>query len=326
MNTPSKFNGPLLLALGLVLGGVAVYFFNDSLPGAPGSPQEHANDLELELKKAHQRIAALEATAGGQPKARGLFTDGFKTVADGTRNIAEDLRAGRPVSPDDIFRATQPLIRDLAPLLDRMRLASQKRLIDARSGELARKYDLTAAQQAKLREYFELQAAEQSDKWNAMISSDETRFEDVVRATNQPVLDRGLDQVMAEMLPSDKLASFQSDRLDERMKQIQQQADGKVQRLDAMVQLDEQQRDQVFGIMARSSPDYDASMQLEGARGTIAATPSGDPEQAMLSVLRPGQRAAYDAARKERREKAEKEAAAIGLKLPENWEALEDGF
>jgi hypothetical protein len=32
------------------------------------------------------------------------------------RNIGDDIRAGRPVTPEDIFRASQPLMRDLAPL------------------------------------------------------------------------------------------------------------------------------------------------------------------------------------------------------------------
>ena len=70
-------------------------------------------------------------------------------------------------------------------------------------------------------------------------------------------------------------------------------ADGKTQRLDRIVGLDDSQRDQVFGIMARGSSDYDPTMMLEGAAGgNIAASPAGTGRDAVLSVLRPDQRAA----------------------------------
>ena len=55
-------------------------------------------------------------------------------------------------------------------------------------------------------------------------------------------------------------------------------------------------------------------------------TPGGDRQSAMLSVLRPDQRAAYEAERKRRREEAAKELAAIGLTLPGDWEMLDDTY
>ena len=91
------------------------------MPGAEGSPEERATWLEVELKKAQNRIAALEAA-----DPRGRRKPG-RTFADGARNIAEDIRDGRPVSPDDLFRATQPLLRDLSPLFDRMRVREERR-------------------------------------------------------------------------------------------------------------------------------------------------------------------------------------------------------
>ncbi len=100
----------------------------------------------------------------------------------------------------------------------------------------------------------------------------------------------------------------------------------KVQRLNALVELDEAQRDQVFGIMARGSREYDPEMVIEGARGEIGATPGGDRQAAMLALLRPDQRVTYKAERQRRREEATKDMAAIGLALPPDWEMLGDDF
>ena len=101
----------------------------------------------------------------------------------------------------------------------------------------------------------------------------------------------------------------------------------KVQRLDAVVGLDDAQRDQVFGIMARGSRDYDPAMALDGIRGEIGPTPSGDRQAAMLAVLRADQRAAYEAEQERRRAEAAKDMEAMGLTLPRDWEMFdENGF
>jgi hypothetical protein len=146
-----------------------------------------------------------------------------------------------------------------------------------------------------------------------------------MRASRNVRPDDGLDTFMAGILSGDELASFKTERLAERGARVQQEADMKVQRLDAIVGLDDAQRDQIFGVMARGSRDYDPAMVLEGKNGRITATPAENKQDAMLAVLNPDQRAAYDAERRRRREEAEKDMSAIGLKLPPDWEMLDDG-
>ena len=93
--------------------------------------------------------------------------------------------------------------------------------------------------------------------------------------------------------------------------------------LDSIVGLDEAQRDQVFGIMARGSRDYDPRMKIEGAQGEIDAIPTGNRQAAVLGVLRPDQRATFEAERQRQREEASKDMEAMGLVLPPNWDPLE---
>jgi hypothetical protein len=309
---------PLIpLVLGLAVGVVGSTLFRQSMPGAEGSPEERANQMEVELKRAQNRIAALEDSDPHGRRKPG------RTFADGARNIAEDIREGRPVSPDDIFRASQPLLRDLAPLFDRMRVKQQQQRIESMTGELARKYDLTPQQQESLRQWFEQKSAADAKRWSDLVAQDGTRLEDVMRASRDVRPDDGLDPFMEKTLSGDKLTAFKTERMAQRAERVQQDADMRVQRLDTIVHLDETQRDQVFGIMARASRDYDPAMKLEGVGGEIGATAAGDRQQAMLSVLKPEQRTAYEAERQRQRDEATKNMEAIGLTLPPTWDLLD---
>ncbi len=321
------------LFIGLAVGAVGASLFQESMPGSEGSPQERANKLEIELKRARNRIAALEAANSQAAAPQGILQriaggshSGEGTLADGARRIAEDIRAGRPVSPDDIFRASQPLMRDLAPLFDRMRVKQQQQLIESMTGELARKYNLPPQQQELLKQWFERKSNDEAKRWSDLLAKEGTRLVDVMQASRDVRPDEGLDAFMPSILSVDKLAQFRTERLGERARQVEQEADAKVQRLNSIVKLDEAQRDQVFGIMARNSKNYDPQMVMEGSRGAIAAAPVGNREQAVLSVLRPDQRAAYEAEQQRRRNGAAKDMEAVGLTLPANWEMFGDGF
>jgi hypothetical protein len=308
----------LPLVIGLAVGGAGATLFLQSLPAPEGSAVERANKMEVELKRAQNRIASLENADPRGPRRPG------RTLADGARNLAEDIREGRPVSADDLFRASQPLLRDLAPLFDRMRVKQQQQRIDSMTGELARKYDLTPQQQDALRQWFGKKADDDAKRWNDLVANDGTRIEDLMAASRNSRPDDGLDAFMETSLSGDKLAAFKTERMAERAQRVQQDADMRVQRLDSIVTLDDAQRDQVFGIMARGSRDYDPTMQLEGVTGAIGTTGTGDRQEAMLSVLKPEQRAVYQAEQQRRRDETAKTLDGIGLTLPADWDMLND--
>jgi hypothetical protein len=228
------------------------------------------------------------------------------------------------VNPEDIFKVSKPLLRDLTPLFDRMRVKQQTAVVDGLAGELARKYNLTPEQQESVKGFFQMRVGEEARRWNELITRDDTDLEDLIRASHDVRPDEGLENFMQGVLSGDKLAAFKAERLAERAARVERQADAKVQRIDGIVKLDEAQRDQIFGITARGSRDYDPSMVIEGAHGEIGAIPTADRETAMLSVLRPDQRAKYEAERQRRREEAAKEFDSIGLVLPPDWEMFDD--
>ena len=113
--------------------------FMQSMPPKEGSAGgTRPRKLEVDLKNANNRVAALEAADPHGRRRPG------RTLADGARDIVQDLSDGKPVTPDDILRATQPLIRDLSPLFERMRAKQIERMSNSKMGELARKYSLDA--------------------------------------------------------------------------------------------------------------------------------------------------------------------------------------
>ena len=291
--------------------------FRASLVGPEGSAEERAARLEVELKKANNRIAALEDTdAHGRRKS-------MRTTKDSLREIRDRLQSGQEVTPEDVFRLTQPFMRDLAPLFERMRVREQKQMVERMTGEFARKYDLDARQQDALRKWFDAKAEDNAREWTRLVTQEGTRLEDLMKAARDVRTDDGLDEFMPQILTGDKLAAFQSQRMEERVQRVQNEADSKTERLNSIVSLDDTQRDQVFGIMARNSNDYLPSMQLEGGVSEIVTGNAGNKQQAIMNVLRPEQREAYQQEMQRRREEAAKDLKAIGLTLPADWDPIE---
>lgn len=308
---------PLIsLVIGLVVGVVGAILFAQSMLPEEGSADERVAKLEVELKRANNRVAALE---GADPSGR---RRPGRTVKDNVRGIAEDIRDGKAVTPDDVFRATQPLIRDLAPLFDRIRVRELQRQSDSKAGEIARKYSLNLAQQEALKKWLDQNAEMEAKRYSNLISQDGTRLEDLAKASNDVRVNEGLDKYLESTLQGEKLASYKSDRMLEKVKSVQDEADMKVTRLDGIVGLDDAQRGQAFGVMARGASDFDPAMQFKGLGTDTGALSSGKSKQdAILEVLRPEQRQAYEDDRKQKRLAAQKDMEAIGLTLPADFDS-----
>jgi uncharacterized protein YoxC len=317
MPLPQSLRSLVPLLVGLTVGVVGAILFQQSMPKPEGSPEEQVAHLEAQLNRANNRIRSLEAD-----DPQGIRRKG-QTFSDRARTIAEAIREGKEVSPDDILRACQPLMRDLSPLFDRVRMRQQSQMIDSKVGELARKYGLNPTQQEALKLWFAQKAEADAKKYNELALRDGTSAMELMKYSMESRPDEGLDGFMGTMLSGEKLAAFQNEQLAEKSRRVQNEADMKVERLDQIVGLDAQQRDQVFGIMARNSKDYVPSMGLEGGVGQITEVAGSNSRDAMMSVLRPEQRAAYEAERETRRKTAQEELKTFGLSLPPNWDMLD---
>lgn len=313
-------NARLLLALaaGLAIGSVGAVLFQDSLPPPPGTAEAKADALKGELNRAKTKIARLEAQV---PKAEASTTD---KARNGVAEILDDVKHGRPVDANAVFQHAKPVLRDLAPLFDAMRRKEQRREFDRIATHMGEAYHLNETQKAALKNWLGERAAQDAERFNAMAFADSTTLEDMARAARYQRPDRALDEFMDRTLTGDARQRYDGDRLRERAQSVENLANNRVNRLNEVVQLDSSQQDRVFSIMARSSPDFDPSMKLDGIGPTTTTiTPGQDREQAILNVLRPDQRQRYEAYRQTQREEAEKEANESGFRLPQHWDLFE---
>jgi hypothetical protein len=310
---------PLSLALGLTVGIVGTVLFLQSFPPPAGSLEEKLDLTERDLAKTKVLLAAAEARAP-QPKASGTAV--FK---DRARSIMEDVKDGKEVRVDDVFKATKPLLRDLNPIFERVHRRNLRRMHESVLAELTRKYKLNPAQQQAIKAWQDQKLEQDMADRRALIESDQTGMQDLIRHDRLYRASDGMDPVMASVLTGEEKDRYQKDRLTERANNVQAEADRRISRLNAVVPLDEQQQDAVFSIMARSSRDFDPSMQLEGVGADSPALPPGQSrDEAIMGILRPEQRQQYEENRIKRRLEAEQEMREMGLRMPPDWDPLAD--
>ena len=168
-----------------------------------------------------------------------------------------------------------------------------------------------------LKTWLENKAEENSRKFTAVLNSDDTGLEDMIRASQELSRVDGLDEFMERNLQGQALEQYREDRMLERVESVQREADRNVARLDQIVVLDDTQKDEIFVIMARGADDFDPSMQFEGLTGEVDPLVSSQSrEDAIQSVLRPEQLAAYQEYRRERLFETQRQLNKIGLALP----------
>ncbi len=310
---------PLALAAGLVIGAVGAVLFQQSLPPPPGTAEAKADALQGELGRARTKIARLEAQI---PKTEPSTTDKARS---GVAGILDDVKHGRPVDANAVFQHAKPVLRDLTPLFDAMRRKEQRREFDRIAAHMGEAYQLNEAQRTALKNWLGERAAQDAERFNTMAFADNTTLEDLAKASRYQRPDKALDEFMDHTLTGPALQRYDGDRLRERAQSVENAANNRVNRLNSVVELDSSQQDRVFSIMARSSPDFDPSMKLDGiSPSSTSISPGQDREQAILNVLRPDQRQRYEAYRQKQREEAEQEANEVGLKLPQRWDLFEN--
>lgn len=309
---------PLFLVLGLIVGALGTTLFQRSLPPPPGTEAEKIAELERTLERDRLRIAALEATEANAAARR------EKLAASGRRSIFEDLKAGREVDLNDMFNASKPFLHEVSPLFERLRRLDSKQRIERAVADLSKRYHLTESQQESLRQWLDEQAIKESGNLTEVTGRPDSTLMDYAKAHRDFHPLEEVDSFMEQTLQGDALAQYKQERLAERVNRVQYEAERRVEQLNSIVELDDAQQDQVFALMARGSKDFDPSMQFEGLGDDRAAIPPGQSrDDAILAVLRPDQRATYEAGRQKARDEATREMAEVGIKLPDDWDFFE---
>ncbi|MFP6879228.1 MAG: hypothetical protein VCA37_20540 [Roseibacillus sp.] len=302
--------------IGVVLGVVGALLYGQSKPPETGSQKERA---EL----AEQRYRSL------QRENRELRADGLRArkrgASDGTRAIYEDILSGRGADLDDVFQVTKPWLTKIAPVINLIRVKEEKDHFNSIAGEYGRKYELSERQQNELREWLDQRATENAASFVGVLTDERSNLMDLMLAGREAEKNLGeIDGFMEGQLRGQALADFKQDRLMERIESVEHEANGRLHRLDNLVDLDPAQEDQLFYLMARSSDSYIPAMEIEGMTGSTLPIDPIRRNEAIRGVLRPGQLESFDTHRRERRADAEREMLEVGLRLPDDWDLFDE--
>jgi hypothetical protein len=300
--------------VGVMLGVVGALLFGQSKPPPAGSVAEEVEEVERLLR-------------GAQREIRELRSDGLRARkrrrSQGAQNILNDIRSGKGASLDDVFGLTKPFLIDMSPLINRIRVKEEKEHFDGVAGRYGRKYDLTDGQQARLREWLDRRAEENATGFVNVLTNPQASLMDLIKAGHDAERNiEGIDGFMESQLRGQALADFKQDRMMERIESVEHESNGRLHRLDNLVELDAEQEDQLFYMMARGSQQYVPAMEIEGMTGSRIPMDTAQRNREIRTVLRPEQIEVFDANRRQRREEAEREMREIGLRLPNNWDEL----
>lgn len=269
-----------------------------------------------EMKSTRNRLAVLEAER----------RRGDEAASQAARDIAADIRAGKEVDLDDVYSLTKPLLADVSPLLERMRVTSEKQRAEEIAGEMARKYDLTKAQQTRLEGWLAMEAEANAERFRMVLEDEKSTFQDFVQASEEHAEFANLDDFMEGELRGEELAEYQEDRLFERTENVTSEANRKLHRLHDVVDLDESQQDAAFLLFARGSNDYESGMEVDGMQGAQAGLGMEQRNAEVISLLRPDQRVEYERYQDEQQREVNEGLQEMGLKLPADFDLFDDDF
>mgnify|MGYP007101564037 CR=1 FL=1 len=307
------------LVIGLLVGGIGAFLYTQSLPPKKGSLAERAELAEFQLAKAHLKLDELRAKSSSERRRA--------SSQAAVRSIAEQIRNGRQVNLDDVFKNTiKPWMRDIAPLFDRSHTVQQKRRYDRLAGDLTRKYDLDDEQQAALTSWLDRKAEAKNQRLQEVLNNESTGFVPFAMAMEEREdygVVNGLDEFMAQTLDDATLTTFQRNRMKDRVERVQNEAEGQVNRLNSIVSLREDQQDEIFALMARSSEHFDPSMQFQGLKADTSPVDLSSRDQAIQGMLSGEQAAALQDAQRSRQQEAFEEFQQMGLSPPKGWEQME---
>ena len=302
------------LVLGLVVGCAGGYLFSKSQRPPPGSIQDRLELAEQEAAKSSREARALKAYV---ERAEGSGSSKF-------RRLARDLKDGKEVSFDDILGSAKPWMRQVAPVMERVRKVNEAKWVDARVSEWTRNYTLTVAQRNELRGHFKKRSEENAERITEVINSDQSGFVEFVQATENDWRDfEETNDLMEGFLKGEELEQFKEERLAKRVEAVQEEADRKLGRLDEIVTLNDEQQAELFRVMARGSEDYRPEVNPQDYRGVTAPLDRVARDAAINGALTPVQREALNEHRENQLRKVAEQWELYQLAPPKDFDLLE---
>ena len=260
----------LSLVIGAVLGASAIFAWNTQpeVDPAAAAAQTEINRLKNDLLAARQASESLRS------------------------QIASAGLEANPVKPNELdinrlLNDSRPLIKSLAIMFDEQRKNMTGRMIRGIAERLAEQMGLTPEQTDAMVAHFLKLDAENFEKIKGMLDRQISVLDvfTVMKDMNpQKAMD---DYVMAAMTPEQK-QKWETQKLESKAQQLERTANWQLGRMKAL-NLNEGQKDKVFDILVKKSPNYDPKLAVEGVNASGEFNDQQTQDEAVAAVLREDQ-------------------------------------
>lgn len=277
-----KISPLLTLLIGLLVGGGIVAIMPKSRPAGPSAPPAVATVDTRALDAANRRIADL------QERLRASELANTPAPAPSPEQRAKDPAAAAAMDIKGLLQDSRPLLNRMAPMFQE----GMNRGITQQVDRLASELGLDAGQKEALRAKLTALGAEEMKKFTSRLNDPNMTPDKLFQPQASPFSPDVLNATLKETLTPDQFSQYEKKETADRVARLERQANSQVERLGSRLNLSEEQKDQVFGVMVKSS---DPSLQVETGTGADAGVSAGsDRDTAIRAILTPEQLKTYD--------------------------------
>ncbi|MGJ8653144.1 MAG: hypothetical protein ACSHX8_07710 [Opitutaceae bacterium] len=284
---------PMLFVAGVGVGIFAYAMFSQS-PGTASQQSEvsgvlatdDVSELKARLAASQRRVSRLEATLSMATMAENKYQQ-IKDPENASENQISDLAS--------LIDRSKPIFRGLIlPELEKS-MANGDLGEDFELSFWSTTLDLSPDQQALLKRELDALAEQRAEKFIDQLKDDETSMFSLFNqmADLENIEDPEVDGIYANHLDSEQLEQYERERLEQRVQKVDSEAANALDRINSTIpDLSEQQQDEIYVVLSRSSKAYTPEMQI--ATGDTVASDNSplDQEQrsaAIEQILQPHQ-------------------------------------
>lgn len=297
MNMKKRLN-PMLFVAGIGVGVFVYSMFLASRESGTNSAFDQAalnsvldtddvSELRARLAASQQRVTRLESMI---------------SMATAAENKLQQIK--------DPENADQNQISDLATLIDRSKPLLRQLILpelekSMADGDFGGDFelsfwsdllDLNSNQQALLQRELDALARERSEKFIDQLKDDETSMFALFNQMSEfeNIADPEVDAIYANHLDPEQLGQYEDERLEQRAKKVDAEAANGLDRITYHIpDLDEQQQDEIYVVLSRSSKAYTPEMQIatgDDVSGDNSPLDSEQRSSAIEQILQPHQK------------------------------------
>jgi len=290
----------IALTTGILIGGGVVFAWTE------WSAREAAGAMAKALDQRDADLARLKADLAG------------------ARSVTESLRkqvetAGLDLSPvkeneldiQRLLNDARPLMKSLALMFGEQRKMMTERFIKGMAEKLAAEMGLTEDQTRDMIAHFLKLDEENFAKIKAMLDRPLTIL-DVFTVMKDMNPQKSMDDYVMTKLTDEQKKSWENQKLETKAQELERTANRQMERMNAL-NLDEQQKDQVFDILVKKNPQYDAALTVEGLEsGGVALEDGKSQDEAIAALLREDQMAEWNKMQERQNNEKKRWSDALG--------------